>query len=714
MDVDPSPTHKKSSADPQNSVALPQPADQSSASPISGAIAAPLSSFYHTDSARSTPSPGPGAARLSLTYRPRQLSPHVSNSGVSTPSVSSTSPSPQQRMSLAAFPMTDEAKAKLDRQRKRHTSTEPTSFSLPPAATQQQPPTANSPARGSLSRGQSGWKETPLSPSRSQRFVVQQRLEFEADMVDGLPAMPVSPKSQREMRLSRHASGVGGAGSDSSSVTRLASARSLSRRVFDIDGADGNSIAPVSTTASEADGSDSDRDAKDRLERRRTASTRGRFTQTHGARELTVPQRDRRLHNLSADSALMSSDDEDGRRRSLSQPSAPNTQELVRRPRLHLRTTSRDLQTPEQPTPSDPASTALPAPVPTAESPAAGDNRRGSVVSSQRRARRFTKTRHSNAFDGTEIAKRMSRYDSKGQSMDVSMSQDDAGWYVAATAGADERDSNYLQVREQPAMSSSSSSSDESVSPVRLPRGHARSVSSTSSLSSQQDRMKQRGHAGSSGSYSLHLAVPGVDSERATERAHRSSQSLAVPHSTLLPLSPSLSPFATSASPPTGSYPPSAPLSPSSRRHQSRGKHLALLCCTPLSSLLLSVSLHKLGYHVLTADTRSEAVSLALQQRFSVVVAEWMDGEAVQLAASVRAGEEEGERTAVVVVCADGADEEEKSRVRRECVSAGCVAVMESGVSLLTALPELSKKTAGEGCWNVDGQSVITQIAAAS
>ena len=706
--VDPSPTNEQL---PGESPSAPAPHSiQPSASPVSGAVTAPLSSSVNPiDSTRSTPSPGAGAARFSLnSYRPH-LSPHASNSGVATPSASSTSGSPQQRMSLAAFPMTDEAKAKLDRQRKRHTSTEPNSFSLPPAASPQPPAVVPGPMRASLSRGALA-KDMPLSPSRSQRFVIQQRLELEADLVDGLPAMPVSPKSEREMRLSRHASAVGVVGSDSTSVTRLASARS-SRRVFDIDGVDGISIAP--TTASEADGSDSDRETKDRLERRRTASTRGRFTQTHGARELTVPLRDRRLHNLSADSALMSSDDDDGRRRSLSQPSAaPDAGESARRPRLHLRTTSRisqDSPVTEQPASSDtvPAGTAVPA-VTAAESPAAGDNRRGSVVSSQRRMRRFTKTRHSNAFDGTEIASRMSRYDSRGQPINGSISQDDQGWYAAAVAaGAEERDNNHLQVREQPAMTSSSSS-DESISPVRMPRGHVRSVSSTGSLSSQPNRLRQRGAAGSSGSYNL--AVPGE-----TDRVHRSSQSLAVPQTTFLPSPPTLSPsVSVNSLSPAASYPASAQLSPASHRHQSRGKRLALLYCTPLSSLLLSVSLHKLGYHVLTADTRTEAESLAVQQRFDVVVAEWMDGEAVQLAGTVRAGDEEGERTVVIVVCADGANEDEKARVTRECTNVGCVGVMESGISLLTALPELAKKTVGDGCWFVDARGTISPAVTSS
>ena len=717
--ADASPTHKLSPAATSPTRPSPaQPSQPSSASPVSGAVTAPLSFNRLDGSARNTPSPGPSGARFSLNHRPR-VSPQASHSTANTPPASSTSGSPQQRMSLAAFPMTDEAKAKLERQRnKRHTNTEPNSFSLPPSAIQQPPAAAHSPMRRSLSKGQSGWRgETPLSPSRSQRLA-QQRLEFEADMVDGLPPAPVSPKSQREMRLSRHASGVGG----ENSMTRFASIRSISRRVFDIDGVDGLSVAPVSTTASEADGSDSDREAKDRLERRRTASTKGRFTQTHGIRELMVPQRDRRSHNLSAEIALTSSDDEDGRRRSLSQSSAPNPEEAARRPRLHLRTTSperRNSQTAAQPISSDStavtavtavtANVATPAATTAAstDAPDAADNRRGSVLSSQRRMRRFTKTRHSNTFEGTEIPHGMTRCDSRGQPINTSISQDDPGWYAAATAGAEERD-NGLQVPEQPAMTSSSSSSDGSISPVRVPRGHVRSVSTSGSVSSQRGRLKQRSVA-TSGSFNL--TVPAVDGER----VHRPSHSLAVPQSALLPTSPSLSSSANTSSltPPT-SYPPSAQLSPTSRRHQSRGKHLALLYCTPLSSVLLSVLLHKLGYHVLTADTGVEAVSLALHQKVDVVVAEWMDGEAVQLAASIRAGEVDGERTAVVVLCADGADEEERSRVKRECVSAGCVGVMESGVPLLTALPDLSKKSVGDGCWYVNTQSVITQIVAAT
>ena len=616
--------------------------------------------------------------------------------------------------------MTEEAKAKLDRQRKRHTNTEHAFFSLPLAADSQQPPpatAARNPLRASMSRHQSTGVRAPPSPSRSQR--VQQRMEFETDVVDGvLPAVPMSPKAQREMRLSRQASGLldGGAGSESSSVPHLASARSASRRVFDIEGADGVSVAPVSTTASEADGSDSDREARDRLDRRRTGSVRGRFAHTHGGSALAVPQRaDRRLHNLSADTTPTSSDEDDGQRRSLSQPSAPDSAD-GRRPRLHLRSassrTSRDSEVAEPPASTDSGATAAAALV--VESPAAADDRRGSVVSAQRRMRRFTKTRHSNAFDGTELANRMSRYDSRGLPFNASISQgDDHAWYAAAAAavGAEERDSNHLHVHEQPAMSSSSSSSDDAVSPVRAPRNHVRSVSHTVSLSSQRNRLKQRGAAGMSGSYNL--APPGADSER----AHASSQTLAVPGLTVvLPTSPPLTPSVSAPTESVGrSNPLSAQLSPASHRHQSRGKHLALLYCTPLSALLLSVSLHKLGYQVLCADTRAEAESLALQQRFDVVVAEWLDGEAVQLACAVRAGDADGERTAVVVVCADGADEAEKDRVRRECVGAGCAGVLESGLGLLTALPDVLKRSGADGCcWCVDGQAAMTQIVAVS
>ena len=735
-------------------------------SPDSGIVAPHPLNANHAHNTRSTPSPGAVAPRFSLNQRP-QLALRTSNSAIgSSPSVTSTtSASPQPRLSLAAFPMTDEAKAKLERQRnKRHTNTDQHSFSLSPSTTTttttttQQPalPTAaHSPMRASLS----GFRESPLSPSRSQRLLTTQRLEYEADVVDGVPVIPPSPKSQREMRLSRHASGVGGGlggvgGGESNSVSRLASARSVSRRVLDSDSVDGSSgIAPVSTTASEADGSDSDREAKDRMERRRTASTRGRLSQLHGPRELTVPQRDRRLHNLSADSTLLSSDDEDSRRRSLSHSAVQNADgPLPRRPRLHLRTTSRDLQAIEHAASPDTATptAAVASPSAAGESPAAGGERRESVASTQRRTRRFTKTRHSNAFDGTELAQRMSRYDSTGQPLNASISQGEGGWDIATTnaaagAAAEERDScNHLQLPEQPAMSSSSSSSDGSLSPVRIPRGHVRSASSsTASMSSlAQARAKHRAAMGSSGSYNL--AVPAAAD---IDRIRPSSQSLAVQQSTpqLTLSSPSLSPPLASASPAsaTSSYtslPPSAPLSPatsaslaspsssSSYRHQSRGKHLALLYCPPLSTLLLSVSLHKLGYHVLTADSGEAAVGMALQQRVDVVVVEWMDGEGVVVAAQIRAGEEraagqqqqqEGgeseERTAVVVVCGDGADEDERLRVQQECMWAGCVGVMASGVAVLTTLPELLKKRVGNGvgcCWYVDGQSAITQIAA--
>ena len=215
------------------------------------------------------------------------------------------------------------------------------------------------------------------------------------------------------------------------------------------------------------------------------------------------------------------------------------------------------------------------------------------------------------------------------------------------------------------------------------------------------------------------------------DRSQQTSQTLAVPQSTLLTLStPSDSPALTGRISPftaSSSSPPSVPLSPAAHRHPSRGKHLALLYCPPLSAHLHSATLHKLGYQVLLPTDHSPRAALeaVLAQRVDVVVAEWMDGEGAVLAAEVGAAEAEttavgGEggdgggrdRTAVLVVCEDGASEEERAMVRRECAKAGCLGVMESGVVLMTTLPELLNKTVGDGCWYVDGQSVITKITA--
>ena len=440
------------------------------------------------------------------------------------------------------------------------------------------------------------------------------------ETVDQIPTLAAT-SSPRSHRLSRHTSNAA-PNVDAVTATRLLLRQSMSKqRLVDPDLLP-DPLSGASTTAGNStDDSDTEREAKDRMQ---PVGARTRFSQGGqklGGKDLAVPTA-RRLHNLSVDSAVYS--DEERRRASSGSPKEGGDAVATgRRQRLHLRTTSRDLQ------PFDVNAFVV---RPQHEEPVPEEDRRQST-GSRRSGRRFTKTRHSNAFEGdVPRTNRLSRYDSTGDpnpgSRSISISAYEDGRQQSEekiVEGGGRLGNTQLVI---PVMSSSSS--DESISPV-WPLGHKRTVSSAGQRTSR-------------------FAAPLSPSQAGTS------------------------------------------LSPKSRRLSlyrltSRGKKLALLLsASPLTRSLHSVALHKMGYTVLTATTVGEAVELACAQRMEVVMVDWADG-GEEVVKGIRAVEaERGDDCTVIVATVEEAMDE---ATKRNSQQAGCSAVVEDAAQIHRLLPDI-------------------------
>ena len=530
--------------------------------------------------------------------------------------------------------MTEEAKLKIDRQLKRHTKGGSslggagTSFS----ASQQH----WQPLRPSLS--QSG--QTPLlSPKQTVSPSHRPLRASEFDMGNSVELSQAheasmgghSPRGLHSRQATTAKAAASGEGAVIPLPVMLRRSISQQQRVPDVDLLP-DPLSGASTTAGNStDDSDNDRGhLRGRSQQRLTGHglrTRLSSEVKPASHDLAVPA-NRRLHNLSVDSAAMSEEEEHRKRQSAThrrEVSSPG-----RRQRLHLRTTSRDLQPLEAVQTEAPQLSNLPD---TAE---AGEERRLSVASARKSSRRFTRTRHSNAFDPNMRSSALSRYDIRGEpgegSASISIAQSDGGDGVEEKVGQDL----------SPPAPAMSSSSDDSISPIRLPR-HQRIASSNPSLTSpSRDRL------GSPSTPSPHALHPSIS--LSPKGIHRASLA----------------------------------------RQTSRGLRLALLLSSSqLTHSLHSVTLHKLGYTVVSAGSVQEAVDVACEQRVEVLMMDWADG-GEELVRGVREVEAErgDERTVILAMVDEPMDEETKRRSR----AVGCSAVVESAAQMSAVLPQVIQR----------------------
>ena len=642
-------------ADPFPPLPVISPPATSPSSPSSPATTSPS-----TSPTSPAPSSTPPSSHVPPSPRPlpstRTLHPHDSistrspSSSVSptTPRVLTSSGRVSLALPLSAFPMTDEAKVKIERQLRRHTKggssfgsvgsggggggAEGASFSV------------SQPLRPSLS--QAGQPQPPsprqqLSPShrplRPSEFDMTDSAEASQAQAGEAATAGHSPRSTHSRRVPAAGGSPAEGVSAAARAVRMRRSMSHAQRVLDVDLVP-DPMSGASTTASNST-DDSDTERVD-MGRRPTSHQQHtlRSRQSAGAR-LLAPGEERRLHNLSVDSAAMSS----------AQQSASVSREANssprRRPRIHLRTTSRDFA-PES-THTDPP----PHPSGHADPVEEEVDRRVSVAASRKSSRRFTKTRHSSAFDADMDMRRsmgLTRYDSRGEPVDgsasISVAHSDGGDTAEEKAGDDEhaRRDSPAQRLSPPAPAMSSSSTDDSISPIRLPR-HQRAISS---------------HPSPRSPGSDHLGPPPTPSYRG--QAASLSLSLKGVHRASL------------------------------ARHTSRGKRLALLLSSSqLLHSLHSVALHKLGYAVVSAGGVQEAVDLACEQRVELLMMDWADG-GEELVRGVREVEAErgDERTVIVAMVDEPMDEEAKARSR----TLGCSAVVEAAAQVSAVLPEVIQR----------------------